>query len=328
MQRVLVTGASGFVGGNAVWALRSQGLSVRCLVRTTSRLDFIKPANPELALGDVTDPSALDRALEDTDAVVHCAGLTRARSSREFYRVNEGGTQNLLQACARHKNHLRAIVFIGSLAAIGPSVNGLPVTEETDPHPIGDYGRSKLAAQRLAQSRQSELPICILVPPAIYGPRDVGFKVYFKMIARGFMPSIGAGERRLSLIYAEDLARAITSALQNDGAAGKIYMVDDGCIHTWTSVGEEISRALNRKAARLRIPIPAAAFMGAIGDLLPRLTRRAWLLNSEKVADLTQKAWICSSRRIREELDFQPQYPLEKGIRKTLAWYRENGWMG
>lgn len=327
MRKIFVTGATGFVGGHLVRALRSRGFPIRCLVRPTSNLAFIKTADPELVIGDVSDPSTLEAALGDADAVVHCAGLTRAGSRREYFRVNEGGTQNLLAACAKRKARIRSIVHISSLAAIGPSIDGLPVTEETEPHPVSDYGSSKLAAQRAAESLKSDLPICVIVPPAVYGPCDSDFLIYFKLVSRGLMPQIGPADRRLSLLYAEDLAGAVVSALTNGRAAGRTYLVEDGAIHSWTSVGETIARAMNRSVRRLRIPAPVVKGIGALADFGSKITGRAWLINSQKVEDFTQTAWTCSSRRIREELAYQPLNSLEEGIRKTLAWYRENRWL-
>jgi nucleoside-diphosphate-sugar epimerase len=327
MRKVLVTGASGFVGGHIVQVLRSRGVAVRCLVRPTSRLDFIAPSAPEMALGNVTEPETLAPALEGIDAVVHCAGLTRAASRIDYFQVNEGGTGNLYTACKKRKEQIQRIVHISSLAAFGPSADGKPVTEDSIPHPISDYGKSKLAGQRLAEACLDELPLSILVPPAVYGPRDVDFYVYFKLVARGIMPFIGSKERQVSLIYVKDLAEAAIRVLFSDRAVGRTYLVDDGCIHTWASVGDAIGSAMMRTPKRIRLPIAAVRGMGAIGDFGSKLTRKPWLLNSQKVEDFLQAAWTCSSQRIRNELGFRDQYPFDQGIRETLHWYRDNKWL-
>jgi nucleoside-diphosphate-sugar epimerase len=327
MRKVLVTGASGFIGGHIVQTLRSQGLPVRCLVRPTSRLDFIKPFDPELAWGDVMEPETLGPAIAGADAVVHCAGVTKARSRSEYFRINESGTRNLFAAFLKRKGEISKIVHVSSLAAFGPSADGNPVTEDTPPHPVGDYGASKLAAQRLAESHMDDLPVSIVVPPAVYGPRDPDFHVYFRFVARGFLPLLGREARHLSLIYAKDLAAAVAAVLTDERATGRAYLVEDGNVQTWTSIGQAIGSAMNRQPHSIHLPIVLVKGMAAVGDFTSKLTGKAWLLNSQKVREFTAQAWICSSRRIRDELGFCPQYPLARGIQETLAWYRENRWL-
>jgi dihydroflavonol-4-reductase len=327
MFKVLVTGASGFVGGHVVHALRAHGIAVRCLVRKTSRLAMIAQLNPELAFGDVTQPETLKPALEGIDSVVHCAGLTRAISRGEFLRVNETGSKNLYAACLERASAIRKVVHIGSLAALGPSRHGTPVTEASTPRPASTYGESKLAGQREAERCMSRLPVSIVIPPAVYGPHDVDFLVYFKFAARGIIPLIGRSARYLSLVYVKDLAEAVAQTLVSDRTAGRSYLVDDGSIHTWTSLADAIGSAMNRTPRHIHIPPAAVKGIGALGDLYARLTGRAGLISAQKVGEFLQASWTCSSQRIRDELSFQPQYPLERGIAETYTWYRENGWL-
>jgi len=327
MRRVLVTGASGFVGGHVVHALRARGMVVRCLVRRSSRLDFIRPSAPELAIGDMLQPGTIEAALEDVDGVVHCAGLTRAPCRAAYFRINEDGSRNLYAVCKPRADRIAKIVHISSLAAFGPSNDGMPISEESAPRPIGDYGESKLAGQRIAEACMAELPVSIIVPPAVYGPNDVDFLVYFKFAAHGIVPLVGKSARYLSLIYAKDLAEAVVDALRDDRAAGRSYLVDDGIIHTWTSLADTIGRAMRRAPRRLYVPIAPLRCLGIIGDVQARLTGRARLINSQTVRDFLQKAWTCSSQRIHDDLGFHPQYTLERGIAETLRWYVDNSWL-
>jgi nucleoside-diphosphate-sugar epimerase len=327
MQKVLVTGASGFVGGHVVHALHARGFSVRCLVRKTSRLEFLEIAAPELLIGDVTEPEKLEAALDGVDAVVHCAGLTKAPSLQEYLRVNEAGCRNLYDACLKRRHEIARIVHISSLAAIGPAIDGQPVTEESAPHPISYYGKSKLAGQRVAESCRDELPIAILLPPAVYGPRDTDFLVYFKFVRRGIMPRIGNSLRRFSLIYVKDLARAVVELLANERAAGHTYFVNDGCIHTWMSVADTIARVMDKAPKRILVPIMVLRCAGAIGDFLSKIKGETSLINSQKVLEFLQEGWTCSAERIHDELGFHASCTLAQGMRETLAWYQENKWL-
>jgi nucleoside-diphosphate-sugar epimerase len=327
MRRALVTGASGFVGGHVVHALHARGICVRCLVRRSSRLDFIRPLAPELIFGDITQPETLGPALEDVDGVVHCAGLTRAHSRAEYFRVNEAGAGNLYSACRTRKDRIAKIIYVSSLAAFGPALNGVPVTEESTPRPVSDYGESKLAGRRMAESFMAELPFSIIVPPAVYGPNDPDFLVYFKFVARGIIPLAGKSPPSLSLVYAKDVAEAIVEALVDARSTGRSYLVDDGGIHTWTSLADTIGRAMNRRPRSMKIPAAILRGAGIIGDWQARLTGITPLISSQKVREILQNAWTCSSRRINNELGFFPHYSLEAGIEETLRWYLEHRWL-
>lgn len=323
MRKVLITGANGFVGSHVAEVLKSRGIAVRCLVRKTSRLDFIGPASPEIAYGDVTLPETLRPALEDVDGIVHCAGLTKACNAGDYFRINQEGSRNLYLASQAFHGRIVKIVHISSLAALGPSPDGKPVTEESVPCPVSDYGRSKLAGQRIADFFMQHLPICILIPPAVYGPRDADFRIYFRLAAKGIVPLPGKAPRYLSLVHAKDLAEAVVLALILDKSTGRTYIVEDGCIQTWTSVADAIDRAMGKTSRRIHLPLFAARSAGILGDLFSRISGRAVLLSSQKVGELLQAAWICSAQRIRDELGFHPAYSLERGFSETLAWYRQ-----
>lgn len=327
MHNILVTGASGFVGGHIVWSLRAKQVAVRCLVRRTSRLDFIQPSAAEIVWGDVTDRESLTAALDGIDGVIHCAGITKARSRMEFFRINVEGSRNLYTTCKEYGGRLGKIVHISSLAALGPAIDGKPVEEDAQPHPVSDYGESKLAAQRIAEQCMKELPVSIILPPPVYGPRDVDFLVYFKLLARGFAPLIGRRPRFLSLIYARDLAEAAVQALFSDRAAGRSYLVSDGETYSWADITDAIGAVMNRRTWRIHFPVAAARLLGRLGDLGSFLTGKAPLISSQKVREFCQDAWTCSSHRIEEELEFHPRWNIESGIRETYLWYKEKAWL-
>jgi nucleoside-diphosphate-sugar epimerase len=326
MRKVLVTGASGFVGGHVAHALRERGIAVRCLVRQSSRRDFLAPLNPEWAIGDITDPESLLSALAGVDRVVHCAGVTKAPSRREYFRINEEGSRNLYAACAR-AGAIRKIVHLSSLGALGPARAASPVTEDSPPRPVSHYGESKLAGQRLAESWMRELPIAIVLPPAVYGPHDTDMLAFFKCVRRGLVPLIGRRARTLSLIYAKDLAQAIVEVLLHERTIARSYLVEDGCAQTWTSLAETIAQAMSVTPRFVRLPTVAARAMGAVGDLYAMCTGKAALINSQKIRELLQDSWTCSSRRIQEELGFRTRFSLTQGIAETVAWYREQRWL-
>ncbi len=325
---ILVTGASGFVGYHVVAALHAAGFGVRCLVRPSSRRQFLDEFAPEMVVGDVTRPETLPPAIRGVEAVVHCAGLTRAVRSEVFFTVNAEGTRHVCEACAQTGAPHPRLIAIGSLAALGPAADpATPVTEDCAPQPVGAYGRSKLAAQQIAASFRDRLQVTILLPPAVYGPADVDFLAYFRLIRRGVAPSVGRQARTLSLLHAEDLARAVVLCLQNPASRQREYLVEDGAAHPWSEVVDGISRAVGRRPRTIRLPVVLARTMGRLGGWWGRLTGRPPVLNPERLREFLHPHWVCSGRRIRDELGFAPAYDLAAGLRATGDWYRARGWI-
>lgn len=327
MKTVLVTGASGFVGGHVVEALARNGIRPRCLVRRASRLDAIQDWSPELFFGDVTSPASLELAVEGVDAIVHCAGLTCALSLPDYMRVNAEGCANLYRACLAKNPGVGRIVHISSLAALGPSVSGSPVREEAERCPVSHYGCSKLAGQRIAEAHQDRLPVSILIPPAVYGPGDRGLLGLFACVKRGLAPVIGREERWVSLIYAKDLARAVLACLESEKAAGNGYLVEDGHPHRWRDVTAAIGQAMQRAPVRVHIPLLLARVAGAVVGCAARCRGKPLFFDSDRVKDFLQPSWTCSSAKIGAELGFAAHFSLEQGVAETGRWYKEHNWL-
>lgn len=327
MKTVLVTGASGFVGGHVVEALARSGIRPRCLVRKTSRLEFIREWSPDLVWGDVASLASLEGAVEGVDGIVHCAGVTKALSLADYLHVNADGCENLYRACLARNPGVRRIVHVSSLAALGPSAEGRPVREGEERRPVSDYGRSKLAGHRIAEAYIGRLPITIIDPPAVYGPADRDFLNVFAWAKRGYSTTIGREERWISLIYVKDLARAILACLENEKAAGNEYLVEDGSPHTWTEVASVIGRSLHKPLKILRLPLSLAKIACAVTGFVASCTGKPALFNRDKLKDILQPSWTCSSAKIRADLGFAPQYPLEEGMEETYRWYTEHKWL-
>jgi len=327
-MKVLVTGASGFLGSHIAEQLARQGHTVRVLLRRTSDRSFLRGFETEEALGDVTQPESLPAAVAGVDAVVHAAGLVKARSAAEFQAVNAGGTANLLSALNGAAG-LRRFVLISSLAAHGPSPDGRPRRLDEPAAPVSDYGRSKLMAEELVRSwAGEEHPATIIRPPVIYGPRDRATLSLFQMVRRRLAPLLGDGTNAISCIYAEDAARAAAlAATAGDDAPSATYFLDDGSVYTWRDFLAAIEQAVGRKA--LRLPSPQWAFAAAafVSESYGRLLRRAVSFNRDKYAEMRQRYWVCSHDEIARDLGWKPQVPLSEGAALTAAWYRREGWL-
>jgi nucleoside-diphosphate-sugar epimerase len=327
-MKVLVTGASGFLGGHVAELLSARGYRVRALVRTSSKRGHLeKLDNVEFFEGGVEELDRVAQAVDGVDAVVHAAGLVKARSVDEFFAVNVGGTSNLVEAARRQKGRLRRFVLVSSLEACGPSDDGLPVPVDQE-NPITAYGRSKLAAEKVTLAAAKELPVVVLRPGAIYGPRDSEILDMFKSIQRGLLPLVGGGGAKGVWVYATDCAAACVRAIEAEVPSGRTYFVDDGCgALTLRQMLEDAERALDRRAlVRANLPAPVLMTIARGVQAFGKLANRAVMLTPEK-ANMLMQHWVCSSEDTRRDLGWEPKVPWSEGVRLAVAWYRKNGWL-
>ncbi len=327
-MKVLVTGATGFLGGHVAEQLAARGDTVRAMVRRTSNKKHLESLRGvELFEGSVEQAGRVGEAVDGVDAIVHCAGIVKARSSDEFFTVNVGGTSNLVDAARKLGKRLKRFVHVSSLEAVGPSVDGRPVPADQE-NPVTAYGRSKLAAEKVVLAAKDDIAVTLLRPGAIYGPRDGEIFEMFKSIQRGLLPLVGDGSAKGVWIYATDCAQACLRAIDGDVPSGRTYFVDDGCgalpLRTMLADAE---RALGKKAlVRASLPVPVFMTVARGIEAFGRLSGKAVMLTREKAAMLLQD-WVCSSEDTRKELGWEPKVLWSEGVVKAVAWYRDNGWL-
>jgi len=326
--KVLVTGASGFLGGHVVERLSARGDKVRALVRRTSNTKLLeKLAGVELFEGSVEQASRVREAVDGVDAIVHCAGIVKARTSDEFFTINVGGTSNLVDAARKLGSKLKRLVHVSSLEAAGPSEDGEPVAVDQE-NPVTAYGRSKLAAEKVVLAAKGDIAVTILRPGAIYGPRDGEILEMFKSIQRGLLPLVGDGSAKGVWIYATDCAEACVRAILADVPSGRVYFVDDG--HGALALRDMLAdaeRAIGKRAIlRAGLPVPVLMSVARGVEVFGRLRGKAVMLTREKANMLLQN-WICSSETTRAELAWKPEISWNEGVVKAVAWYRDNGWL-
>ncbi len=324
---VLVTGANGFVGSHLVEALLAQGYAVRCMVRRSSDLAFIRDLPVELAYGALEDGASLRQACKGVDVVCHCAALTRALDEETFVRINTKGTEDLARVCLEAAPDLERFLFASSVAACGPARNVDDVVDELcRSEPITWYGKSKLAAEQALLDLHDRLPVSVVRAAAVFGPRDQDFLTYFDLVNRGLDLQLGREERRASLIYVRDLIRLFMAVLESKETIGQVYF---GCgwATSYADLSATIARALAKQPRRITLPLamltPVAWWSRAQG----RLTGKPALLNDQRVMDLRQPYWVCSDKKAQQELGFEPVHDLQTAVQETADWYLENGWL-
>ncbi len=328
MEKVLVTGATGFLGSHLVEFLIKSGYSVRALVRKTSVSKLSNVANLELALGDIREPDALSRALDGVDYVIHCAGLVKAYHPQQFYHVNAQGTENLLEAVVKSTHQIKRFVHISSLAAMGPNVGQQASMPIEAARPVSNYGKSKLEAEKRIQRFINQLPITIVRPPAIYGPSDRECLILFKLVSWRIWPSFLSQNKKLSVIYVEDAVNAIMHAMKNDKNSGNSYFIDDGHAYLIHDLIGVLKDALNvRRLFNVPIPTKALKFGLGIVDKYAAFLKKPTMLGKDKLQELVQEDWSCNSQLANTQLRWAANTDWNTGAIKTLNWYKQQGWI-
>jgi nucleoside-diphosphate-sugar epimerase len=325
-MRIFLTGATGFIGSHLAEALHAKGHQLRCLVRKTSNLEWIKHLPIEYVYGDLFDQDLLLRSVKDVDFIYHLAGVTKAKTREEYLLGNHIATKNILDAVILVKPPLKRFVHVSSQAAVGPSGDGVPVDEETPFHPITTYGVSKMEAELECLKLRDAIPITITRPPAVYGPRDKDVFEFFNAMNKGLHAMIGFNNKQVSLIHVADLVSGIILAGEHPQAVGRTYFISSERFYNWKEVGALTSKIMDKKVLRVRIPEFAVYAIAAVAQALSTFSNKPALLNLEKARDIVQDNWTCSIDRARRELGYQEKLSLERGIAETVDWYRQHHW--
>ena len=326
-MKVLLTGATGFIGSHILESLRSRGLATAILLRPTSSKRFIQRHLPEVELrfGSLNEPASLQAAMAGITHVIHCAGCTKAQRISEFHQTNEIGTRNVVAAANTQVTSMQRFVHISSLAAVGPAIPDKPARESDTPRPVSAYGKSKLAAE-LEVRNHCRAPFVILRPPAVYGPGDVEFLRLFKAVKNHLLPKIGR-RQALSMVFVRDLAEAVVPCLEHPAAAGKTFFVANREIVSAQMIADEIAAQMH--AWTVPLPLPAACFWALClaQEFRTRLTGKANILSMQKWAEFRAVGWVCDPALLRQELGYECATPLKAGIAASLNWYREQRWL-
>jgi len=324
-EKVLITGASGFVGFHLIQKALELGFQVFAAVRNSSNVEHLKELGITIVDFNFSDKSDIRANFERDhyDFVVHAAGQTKAKNIEEYNLANAEFTLNLAEVALEFP--IKKFLFLSSLAALGSIKyeDKRLITEDFEASPITNYGRSKLNAERLLKTLKG-LPLLIIRPTAVYGPREKDLLIMFKTLNNGFEPYIGKQKQWLSFIYVKDLVDLVFKALVST-EVGKTYNISDGNIYDRQALSNAVKKALHKKTFKLEIPL---SIVKIIAGLLESISKdKTPTLNKEKLNELTAGNWNCSIEKARQDFGFTPQYNLETGIEETIKWYKKNNWL-
>jgi nucleoside-diphosphate-sugar epimerase len=324
-MKVLLTGASGFVGSHILDSLQAHGIVATILLRPSSDKTFLNLSGVEIRNGSITQRASLLAALDGISHVIHCAGCTRARRYSEFYEINQIGTRNVVEAVNACEGRVQRLIHISSLAVTGPATVSSPAIEESPLCPISEYGKSKLAGEMEVRER-CRADFVILRPPAVYGPRDKGFLSMFEAVRYHLLPQPNK-KQSLSLVFVKDLAETVARCLEVPATSRQTYFVASAETVTARQMAEEIATQMNRWT--VPCPLPAALLwpICLAQEVWSRLSGKPALLNLQKFAELRAPGWVCAPSKLKRELGLECRTALKEGIIQTLGWYQANKWL-
>ena len=331
-MKILITGASGFIGSFIVEEALRRGFETWAAVRKSSSREWLKDERINFIELNLSSKAQLVEQLKGKafDYVVHAAGVTKCLNKADFRRINTEGTKNLVDALIETGMPLKRLVFVSSLSVFGAIKEQQPYEEirESDvPQPNTEYGRSKLAAEQYLDSLGSRIPYIILRPTGVYGPNEKDYYIMAKSIKQHSDFAVGYRQQDITFVYVEDVVQAIFLALEK-GENGRKYFLSDGQVYQSATFSKLIHEALGRPWwIRLTVPEWVLRIVTFCGEYTGRMTGKVTALNNDKYNILRQRNWRCDIEPARKELGYQPKVMLDEGVKRTIKWYQEHGWL-
>ena len=345
-MKILVTGASGFIGSFIVEEALKRGFETWAAVRGSSSKAYLQDERINFIELNLSSKEQLVEQLRSHtfDYVVHAAGVTKCLDKRDFRRINTEGTKNLVTALMELQMPLKRFVFVSSLSVFGAIREKQPYEEirETDtPQPNTEYGRSKLEAEqwleKLSENSESSessessdtkpFPYVILRPTGVYGPREKDYFLMAQSIKQHSDFAVGYRRQDITFVYVSDVVQAVFLALEK-GQTGRKYFLSDGEVYQSTTFSDLIHEELGCPWwIRITAPVWVLRIVTFCGEYVGRMTGKVTALNNDKYHILRQRNWRCDIEPAKKELGYEPKVQLKEGVHRAISWYLENKWL-
>lgn len=335
MKKILITGAGGFIGGFMVEKALQEEFETWAGVRKTTSHEYLRDERIRFIDLPFHNPQKLTETLFRLkeqegrwDIIIHNLGVTKCIDHNDFDRVNYGFTRNFADALQETGMVPDQFIMMSSLGALGPGdeTGMTPIRIGDEPTPNTAYGKSKLKAEQYLQSL-TDFPWIIMRPTGVYGPREKDYFLMVKTIKAGFDFGAGYKPQQITFIYVKDLVNCVFRAIEK-GVVNREYIVSEGQSYSSSDFRKYVQKAINKKIVLpVTVPLFVLRVVSVISETIGKITRRNTTLNSDKYNIMKQRNWNCDITPIREELDFEPSYTLEKGVAETVSWYQKNGWI-
>ena len=331
-MKILITGASGFIGSFIVEEALKRGLETWAAMRKSSSKAYLQDERIKFIELNLNSKAQLVEQLKGKgfDYVVHAAGVTKCLNKADFHRINTEGTKNLVEALLEVKMPLKRFVFISSLSVFGAIKEKMPydeIRENDTPQPNTAYGKSKLEAEQYLDTIGSRIPYIILRPTGVYGPKEKDYFIMAKSIKQHSDFAVGYQRQDITFVYVTDVVQAVFLALEK-GENGRKYFLSDGEVYQSTTFSDLIHEELGRPWwIRITAPVWVLRIVTFFGEYVGRMTGKVTALNNDKYNILKQRNWRCDIEPARKELGYDPKVQLAEGVKTTIKWYKDNKWL-
>ena len=331
-MKILITGASGFIGSFIVEEALKRGFETWAAMRKSSSKAYLQDERIKFIELNLNSKAQLVEQLKgkDFDYVVHAAGVTKCLNKADFHRINTEGTKNLVEALLEVKMPLKRFVFISSLSVFGAIKEKMPydeIRENDTPQPNTAYGKSKLEAEQYLDTIGSRIPYIILRPTGVYGPKEKDYFIMAKSIKQHSDFAVGYQRQDITFVYVTDVVQAVFLALEK-GENGRKYFLSDGEVYQSTTFSDLIHEELGRPWwIRITAPVWVLRIVTFFGEYVGRMTGKVTALNNDKYNILKQRNWRCDIEPARKELGYDPKVQLAEGVKTTIKWYKDNKWL-
>ena len=313
MESILITGASGFIGSFIVEEALKRKFGVWAGIRSTSSKRYLKNRKIHFLELDFAHPNELRAQLSGHkgtynkfDYIIHCAGVTKCPDKHSFDYVNYLQTKYFIDTLKELNMVPKQFIYISTLSVFGPvrEKDYTPIKADDPAVPNTAYGLSKLKAELYIQSMPG-FPYVIYRPTGVYGPREADYYLMAKSIRKHVDFSVGFRRQDLTFVYVKD---------------GKVYKS--------RAFSDLIQKELgNPFVLHLKCPLIVLKVISLFAEFIATRSGRSSTLNSDKYKIMKQRNWQCDITPVMDELGYVPEYDLEKGVRETIAWYKNEGWL-
>ena len=335
MASILITGASGFIGSFIVEEALKRKFAVWAGIRSSSSKKYLRERKIHFLELDFAHPNELRAQLSGHkgtynkfDYIVHCAGLTKCSDNKEFDLVNYLQTKYFVDTLRELNMVPKQFIYISTLSVFGPvhEKDYAPIKETDICAPNTAYGLSKLKAELYIQSIPG-FPYVFYRPTGVYGPREMDYFLMAKSIRNHMDFSVGFKRQDLTFVYVKDIVQAIFLGIEKQ-ISRRAYFLSDGKVYKSSAFSDLIRKELgNPYVIRLRCPLIVLKVVSLLAEFVATRSGKSSTLNSDKYKIMKQRNWQCDITPVMKELGYVPEYDLEKGVKETIAWYKNEGWL-
>ena len=339
-MKILVTGASGFIGSFLCEEGLKRGMETWAGMREHSSRRWLTDKQLKFATLDMTDAvrlkeqlSAYQQEVGGWDVIIHAAGATKCLKREDFDLHNFQCTKNLVNTLKDLDMMPDQFLYVSSLSVLGPireeqNADGTynDIVASDIPQPNTAYGESKVKSEEFLKGVNG---VTIFRPTGVYGPREKDYFMMAKSIKQHIDLAVGYKKQVITFVYVRDLVEAIFAAIgKADVANGKTYLVSDGHNYDSRAFSDLIQKELDAKnVLHIKAPLWLLWVICAVAEGFSKLTNKPSTLNGDKYRIMCQRNWQCDISPLKEDLGFTPEWPLERGVKECMDWYKENKWI-